>query len=170
MRFAKLPQEHGCIQNWKILIPLPNRVPHSSRWNVESLQDDRSCLVPKLGLRYTMPAMSKISCAATGAAALMAASAFVAPQGTQTRRKPLGLWPSFAHWTQSGCFAHSIRISHSNCSGCFPWQANSEGRSPTGGAEVHRCRSWSQWSLNMVDLPSSSGNFHMAKNEHYYRL
>jgi len=40
-----------------------------------------------------MPAMSKISCAASGAAALMAASAFVAPQGTQTRQTLRGAAP-----------------------------------------------------------------------------
>jgi len=40
-----------------------------------------------------MPAMSKISCAATGAVALMAASAFVAPQGTQTRQTLRGAAP-----------------------------------------------------------------------------
>eukprot|EP00438_Fugacium_kawagutii_P024117 Skav233928 [mRNA] locus=scaffold8179:12158:17810:+ [translate_table: standard] len=33
-----------------------------------------------------MPVMSKISCAAAGTAALMASTAFLAPQGTQTRQ------------------------------------------------------------------------------------
>ena len=90
-----------------------------------------------------MPAMSKISCAATGAAALMATSAFVTPSGTQTRQVFMDLMAFPVKTIQDVFFGGNFgwKLSTKGQLGRLRRQANPEGRSPTGGAEIFWRRS-----------------------------